>query len=253
MPAMIGLGAVSLISGFSGSKSAKKDRRAALALQQQSLDFSKQRYTDYKALYGNLEKQLVGEAEKGVTADIKGVTHRAVGDVTTAFRNADEANIQRQQRYGINPNSGRAESAARDTATNKALATASLVNTQRETERRRAAEETYNRRRDVTGLGVNQMNSAASGVTSGLNGMADSYRNSAADKSAQAGKAFSSAGMLIGTGIGRGMDGGWGLGGAGEVGAAEDVSGSPAPVSEYGLDYGNVSARRRQDEMVAAA
>lgn len=250
MPAMIGLGAISLISGFAGSKSAKKDRRAMIALQQQGLDFSKQRYNDYKSLYGDLEKKLVDSANKGVKADIKGVTTRAVGDVNKAFSSAEQGNVMRNQRYGINPNSGRAEAASRDTATNKALATATLVNTNRETERRNALDETYRRQRDVTGLGINQMNNSAGDYSAGLNGMADSYRQSASDKAANAGRSFGAAGQLIGMGIGRNIAPG---GKPGTVGAAEDVNGTPAPVSPYGLDYGNVSANRYLDQFATAA
>jgi len=203
MPVMIGLGIASLVGGFAGQKSAKKDRRQQMKILQEDLDFKKQRYSDYKALYGDLEKQLVEDAKTGVKADIKGVTDRAVGDVAQQFSGAEQQTVRNNQRYGINPNSGRAEASARTLGLAKATTTAGLVNQQRETEQRRATDLTWNRRAAVTNLGVTQMNTAAAGVSAGLGGIADAYGSSAASKAAEASQLFGAAGTMIGLGIGK--------------------------------------------------
>lgn len=197
MPAML-MGAVSLIGGFSGKKSAKKDRREAMRIQAETLAFNKQRYDDYKSLYGDLEKDLVAGAQKGVEADIGGVTSRAVGDIEGRFAGDEAARTREMQRYGINPNSGRAESMARESGTQKALASAGMVNANRENERRYATQETWNRRRDVTAMGINQMNMAAGDYTSSADGLAAQHMDSASQKTESSNQLFGLAGLAAG-------------------------------------------------------
>ena len=57
------------------------------AIARETLNFNKQRYNDYKKMYGGLEQmQLVNDANKGVVADLGGVTARAIGDTATQFK-----------------------------------------------------------------------------------------------------------------------------------------------------------------------
>ena len=78
-------------------------------------------------MYGGLEQQLVNDANKGVVADLGGVTARAIGDTATQFKTNKAAQLRAQQRMGINPNSGRAESMARQSGIAQALGTAGNI------------------------------------------------------------------------------------------------------------------------------
>ena len=51
-------------------------------------------------MYGGLEQQLVNDANKGVIADLGGVTARAIGDTATQFKNQQAAQLRAQQRMG---------------------------------------------------------------------------------------------------------------------------------------------------------
>lgn len=235
MPAMLAMGAVSLIGGISGKKSAKKDRREAMRIQAETLAFNKQRYDDYKSLYGDLEKDLVAGAQEGVEADIGGVTSRAVGDIEGRFAGDEAARTREMQRYGINPNSGRAESMARESGTQKALASAALINANRENERVRADQETWDRKRDVTTLGVNQMNMAAGNYTASAGGMAAANMTSANQKTASANQLFGIAGLAAGQYLG-GLN--WG--------------GNPSSTPDIGATSQNIDPKRI-DEIAATA
>ncbi len=188
----------SLLGGLASSKSAKKASKEANAIARDTLNFAKQRYTDFKTNYGDLEKMVIDGAKKGVVADLSGVVSRATADVATQFTNAEEAQRREQQRLGINPNSGRADSMGRQTALSKALATAGNITINREAERRNAEQETWNRRTAVNQLGVNQMNMAANEVTNANNTLMNNYNNTAAQKAAQAGALFGMAGTVAG-------------------------------------------------------
>lgn len=200
-PVSIGLGAASIIGGISSSKGAKKAQKEANAIARETLNFAKQRYSDFKTTYGDLEQMVVAGAKKGVVADLAGVTSRAIGDVATQFTNAEASQARANQRMGINPNSGRAESMGRQTALSKALATAGNVTTNREAERRNAEQETWNRRTAVNTQGINQMNLGASEVNNANNTLMNNYNNTAAQKSAQAGAFFGMAGQAAGMGL----------------------------------------------------
>lgn len=209
LPALIAGG--SLLAGLAGSRSSKKAQKEANAIARDTLNFNKQRYDDYKKMYGGLEQQLVNDANKGVVADLGGVTSRAIGDVATQFSNQEEAQRRQQQRLGINPNSGRAESMSRQMGLSKALATAGNVTANREAERRNAEQQTWNRRSYVNNLGINQMNMAANGVTAANNQLMNNYNNTAAQKAQQAGAFYGAAGGIAGQYLSGGF------GGAGNV------------------------------------
>ena len=68
IPALV-MGGLSLAGGLIGSKSSKKAQKEANAIARETLNFNKQRYNDYKKMYGGLEQQLVNDANKGVVAD----------------------------------------------------------------------------------------------------------------------------------------------------------------------------------------
>lgn len=198
-----GASAASLIGGIVSSKSSKKLMKEQLAIQRETLDFNKKRYTDNKALYGELEKTVVAAAQKGVVADLGGVTSRAAADVATQFTNAEGAQARQMQRLGVNPNSGRAESMARQTALSRAMAEASATTTAREAERRNAEDKTFNRQFSVNQLGINQLNSTAGDVNNSNTAIANTYGNAAAQKAAQANSFYSTAGQIAGIGLGQ--------------------------------------------------
>ena len=124
------MGGLSLAGGLLSSKSSKKPKKAN-AIARETLNFNKQRYNDYKTMYGGLEQQLVNDANKGVIADLGGVTSRAIGDTATQFKNQEAAQLRAQQRLNINPNSGRAESMARQSGIAQALGTAGNITANR--------------------------------------------------------------------------------------------------------------------------
>lgn len=201
IPALV-MGGASLLGGLSSSKSSKKAQKEANAIARETLNFNKQRYNDYKTMYGGLEQQLVNDANKGVVADLGGVTSRATADVATQFANQQDALMRANQRMGINPNSGRAEANARKLGLAQSLATAGNITTNREAERRNAAQQTWDRRAYVNNLGINQMNMAANGVDNANNQLMNNYNNTAAQKAQQAGAFFGAAGGIAGQYLG---------------------------------------------------
>ena len=197
----VGVGAASIVGGVLGGKSAKKLQKQQLGLQRDSLNFAKQRYSDAETLYKPVQQKVVDGAMEGVKADLQGVSDRAAADVAQQYSGVTDALQRNQTRMGINPNSGQAMSAMRQTALSQALATAGGVTRARETERTNAEEQTWNRRFAVGQMGVNQMNGTASAVTSATNNIADSYGNMAASKAAAAGDLMAVGGQLLTKGL----------------------------------------------------
>lgn len=197
----VGVGAASIAGGLLGSKSAKKLQKQQLQLQRDTLDFAKDRYSDAETLYKPVQQKVVDGAMEGVKADLQGVSDRAAADVAQQYSGLSAALQRNQTRMGINPNSGQAMSAMRQTALSQALATAGGITRARETERTNAEEQTWNRRYAVGQLGVNQMNGTASAVTSATNGLADTYGNMAASKAAAAGDLMAVGGQLLTRGL----------------------------------------------------
>jgi len=193
----------SIIGGISAGKSSKKLMKEQLAIQRETLEFNKKRYADNKALYGELEKTVVAAAQKGVVADLGGVTSRAAADVKQQFANTEEGRLRNAQRMGINPNSGRADSMARQSGTAEALAAAGNITANREGERRNAEEKTFNRQFAVNQLGVQQMNGAAGDINAANSAIANTYGNAAAQKAAQANSFYQTAGQIAGIGLGQ--------------------------------------------------
>ena len=190
----------SLIGGIVGGKSSKKLAKEQLRLQREMFQFQRQRYLDYKKLYGDLEGQMVADAKKGVVADLAGVTNRAATDVATQFGNAEEERLRNMQRMGINPNSGRADAIASRSAIAKSLASAGSITTGREAERRFADQETWNRRARVNDMGINQMNGASNAMVGAQQNMASTYGQMANNQATTAAGLYSAAGTLVGLG-----------------------------------------------------
>ena len=200
--AAVAVGGASLLGGLSSSRSSRKTAKQALALQREQFEFNKKRYNDYKTMYGGLEQMQVDAANKGVVADLGGVTARATGDVATQFTNAEEAQRRQQQRLGINPNSGRADSMGRQTGISKALAMAGNITSNRELERRNAEQQTWNRRAQVNQTGIAQMNGSFGDMNQSSNGMVSSLNQQSAQQAQQAGALFGAAGSIAGQYLG---------------------------------------------------
>lgn len=186
----VGVGAVSAIGGLFGSSSAKKAQKEANRINRDTLNFRKEQYNDYKNQYGGIIDMVVSEAEEGVDADLGRVTSEANADTATAFANARQALDNQNQRMGINPNSGRAESNERQFSLNQAVATAGNVTNARNKERQFADDATWNRRYGVYQQGNSLINGAANNVGNSMSNLADSYSTSATNQSNMANQAI---------------------------------------------------------------
>lgn len=198
------VGGASLISGLSGSRSAKKQQKQALALQEQQLAFDKKRYADVQNQYGGVIQQNIDTAKQGVKADLQGVSDRTAADIALQYRGANEGMLRNQQRMGINPNSGRADSMARQSALSLALASAGGITANRENERRTAEQQTWDRRASISSQGINQINGSISDMRNSTNNMANTYSNMASQQAQQAGQLLSGAGSMFGGAIASG-------------------------------------------------
>lgn len=194
--AMVGAAAISTMGGIFGGKSAKKLQKEALELERQNLAFNKKRYEDYQNKYGGLIDLVVGQAEKGVDADLGRVTSEASADTATAFANSKQALDNQNQRMGINPNSGRADSNNRQLALGQAVATAGNVTNARNTERKYASDTTWNRRAMVYQQGNSLITGAAGDVSNGMSNMANNTANNANSQSQAANSALSNGASL---------------------------------------------------------
>jgi len=240
-----GATALSAIGGIASSKSSKKLAKEDQAIRRETLEFNKKRYADNKALYGELEKTVVAAAQKGVVADLGGVTSRAAADVKQQFDNVEEGRLRNAQRMGINPNSGRADSMARQAETAEALAAAGNITGNREAERRNAEDKTFTRQFAVNQLGVQQMNGAAGDVNAASNALATSYGNAAAQKAAQANSFFSTAGQVAGIKLGQ-------MGNT-STGAVAQTTGAPLVNQPPSTAYQNLQQARYLTPVIASA
>lgn len=186
----VGVGAISTVGGLFGSSSAKKAQKEANQIARDTLNFNKQRYEEYKTQYGGINDLVISGAEKGVQADLGGVSSLANADTATAFANAQQALNNQNQRMGINPNSGRAESNNRQLALNQATATSGNITSARNKERQYANDTTWNRRYGVYQQGNSLINGAASQVNGSMSDLSNSYSNSANAQSNMANQAI---------------------------------------------------------------
>lgn len=188
--AMVGAAAITTIGGLVSSKKSSKLTKQSLELQRQELAFNQKRYDDYQNLYGGLNSLVVSEAEKGVDPNLGQVTSEASADTATAFKNTQTALDNQNQRLGINPNSGRAESSNRQLALSQAIATAGNVTNARNTERKNAADQTWNRRFSVYQQGNSLINGAANSVNNSTSGLSSTISNQATQESNVANQAL---------------------------------------------------------------
>lgn len=188
--AMVGIAGVSAIGGLFGNKSAKKLQKQSIQLQRDKLNFDQKRYDDYQKQYAGINDLVISEAQQGVTADLGRASSEASADTATAFKNAQTALDNQNQRMGINPNSGRADSNNRQLALSQAIATAGNVTNSRNNERKTASDQTWNRRYAVYGSGINLVNNAANSVNNSTNALAETYNSQAASEGAAANQAL---------------------------------------------------------------
>lgn len=186
----VGVGAVSTIGGIFGSRSAAKAQKEANKINRERLEFDKTRYNDYNEKYGGVIDLVVSGAEEGVQADLGRVSSEANADTATAFANAQQALDNQNQRLGINPNSGRAESTNRQLALNQAIATAGNVTNARNKERQFADDATWNRRFGVYQQGNSLISGAANNVSNSMNSLSDSLQTTATNQSNLANQAI---------------------------------------------------------------
>lgn len=177
---MVGAAAVTVIGGIFGSNKAAKTQAQAIRLQRDQLNFNKKRYEDYQNQYGSINDLVVNDAIKGVSADLGRASGEANADTATAFQNAQTALDNQNQRMGINPNSGRAEASNRKLALGQAVATAGNVTNARNTERKNASDQTWNRRYSVYGSGLNLVTNAANSMNNSSNNLSNTLSNQAA-------------------------------------------------------------------------
>lgn len=186
----VGVGVISAVGGIAGNRSARKTQKEALELERQKFEYAQKVREQYQQQYGGLIDLVVADAEKGVNPDLGRVTADASADTATSFKNAQTALDNQQQRMGINPNSGRAESSNRQLALNQAVATAGNVTNARNTERKNASDQTWNRRFGVYQVGTNLLSGAQTAVTNSMSSLANTLSSNASQQSQSSNQAL---------------------------------------------------------------
>ncbi len=186
----IGAAGLSTLGGIVSGNKANKLTKQALELQRQQFAFDQQRYQDYQNQYGGIIDLVVKEAEDGVDPNLGQVSSEASANTATAFKNAQNALNNQNQRLGINPNSGRADSSNRQLALSQAIATAGNVTNARNTERKNANEQTWNRRLAVYQQGNSLINGAANNVSNTGSSISNTLANSGNQQSTTANQAL---------------------------------------------------------------
>lgn len=186
----VGVGVVSAVGGIAGNRKSSKLQKQALELQRQELAFNQKRYDDYQNQYGGIIDLVVKGAEDGVDPNLGQVSSEASANTATAFKNAQNALNNQNQRQGINPNSGRADSSNRQLALSQAIATAGNVTNARNTERKNANEQTWNRRLAVYQQGNSLINGAANSLSNSSSSISNTLANSGNQQSTMANQAL---------------------------------------------------------------
>ncbi|EOG9726761.1 hypothetical protein LG832_003604 [Acinetobacter baumannii] len=197
----VGVGVIGMVGGLAGNKSARKTQKEALALERQKFEYAQKIREQYQNQYGGLIDLVIADAEKGVDPDLGRVTAEASADTATSFKNAQTALENQQQRMGINPNSGRADSANRQLALNQAVATAGNVTQARNTERKNASDQTWNRRFGVYQVGTNLISGAQNAVTNSMSSLANTLSNSAGQQQQNSSQAIAGGLSTITQGV----------------------------------------------------
>ena len=187
-----------LLQGRKKDKQAKQASDQSLAMQQQQLDAANSRYEDANKLYSPIEQGLLSKAMQDYKPRYQEVTTNAIGDVNTQFANTEDARIRAMQRMGVNPNSGRAESLARQFSLSKGAALAGAINTSRTTERNRADNVGWDRLYNTMTLGANKMNGVTNSLASSKDALSRTYGNRADLYRDQASGMYQASGQLAG-------------------------------------------------------
>lgn len=226
---MIAAAGISAIGGLLSSRSARREQRKMRQELQRQREFAMQRWQHYLDTYGNLEQIMVGEAERGVVADIAGVSSRAAADTAMAFDGARDEDRRQMMGFGLDPSSGRYQSRDRQFGINQALAESFNVGTAREGERRWADEQTFGRRAHAWGIGRDIGESAARDVQGSTQAMAQMHGQSAAQYNNMANNLFTQAGFF-------GMYGAMDMAGGGSPpgGGGGNYMGTPMPAQNSG-------------------
>jgi hypothetical protein len=179
--------AVGVISSSNSANAANATAKDGMKMQKniagRQLDMADEQYDRYLDLYGDLEKGIVYEAQKGV--DYEEAVGTASADVAQAFDKSHEIAKRDLTRYGMDPSSGRFAELESDYTNNRALAEVGARNMARQ----QVDDESWAKQLTAMNLGkglpsdaANMMNSAASGYgnyTAQMNNMANQYSQSA--------------------------------------------------------------------------
>lgn len=191
----VGLG---LLAGNKKDKQAKKASDESIGIQKDQLAFDQKRYEEANKMYSPIESNLLSRVMQDYKPNYQEVTTNAIGDVNTQFANTEDARIRAMQRMGVNPNSGRAESLARQFSLSKGAALAGAINTSRTTERNRADTVGWDRLYDTMTLGANKMNGVTNSLASSKDTLSRTYGNQSNLYRDQASGMYQASGQLAG-------------------------------------------------------
>ena len=191
----VGLG---LLAGNKKDKQAKKASDESIGIQKDQLAFDQKRYEEANKMYSPIESSLLSRVMQDYKPNYQEVTTNAIGDVNTQFANTEDARIRAMQRMGVNPNSGRAESLARQFSLSKGAALAGAINTSRTTERNRADNVGWERLYNTMTLGANKMNGVTNSLASSKDALSRNYGNRADLYRDQASGMYQVSGQLAG-------------------------------------------------------
>ena len=192
----LAMGGASLADGFMSSRRSRRETRRMRRLMQRQLDFAQEQWQHYRDTYGDVEQQMVADAMHGVRGDFAGVTSRARADVEDAFRGERDSQQREMMSLGIDPSSGRYQSADRRAGLEMATTSAMAQNQAREQERRRAEDQTWQRRSQMGTHGARMMAHGADGVQRAMGNSAQMHRQNAQHHGELANNMFSNAGMM---------------------------------------------------------
>ncbi len=159
-----------VIGGALGNKSSKANRKA-IKLQREMLAFYRGLWNDYKATYGDLEKQFVKESKIGLDPNF--YADRAEADVRSAYGGQRKSYLRKLGRYGLDPTEGQYQFALSNLG-NKEAATAAG---QRTRTRMRVGDINFARKRSALNYGANLRNNLFAGLSGTGRNLAGGYGN----------------------------------------------------------------------------
>lgn len=230
-----GVGAIgNLAMGWNESNDAEEAMEDVERQLRKKREFARERWQHYRDTYGDLEQQVVADAEEGVTGDFQGVTDRAAADVEGQFDNEQERQRRDMERAGLDPSSGRYQSTDRRLGMQRATTSAAQQNQAREKERRWADEQTWNRRQQVNARGTSLMEGASQDLQQARQGLAGLFSKKQQQHQQRADAAFQEAGQLGAQSVMQGVQA-FGQGGGGST-----IGGNAPGAPEMDTGSGNV-------------